>query len=43
MLADRELITDRADAVARGVANGIMCYLQPGQAPTLAPEPTEAA
>ena len=43
MLADRELITERADVVARGIANGVMCYLQPGQAPTLSPEPTEAA
>jgi hypothetical protein len=35
--------------VARGIANGVMCYLQPGQAPTLdpaaiqSPAPTQTA
>jgi N-acetylmuramoyl-L-alanine amidase len=35
MLADRELLTERPDRAARGVADGILCFLQPGQAPPL--------
>ena len=27
MLADRELLTERPDQVARGVVNGILCFL----------------
>ncbi len=41
MLADRELLTDKPDLAARGVANGILCFLQPSQAPVL--EVTPAA
>ena len=33
MLADRDLITNRADRVAEGVTNGVLCFLTPSQAP----------
>ncbi|HLV33758.1 MAG TPA: N-acetylmuramoyl-L-alanine amidase [Spirillospora sp.] len=35
MLADRALLTERPEHAARGVADGILCFLQPGQAPPL--------
>ena len=38
MLSDRDLLTNRADVVAEGVANGVLCFLDPRQAP-----PAEAA
>lgn len=41
MLADRELLTNKQDLAARGVADGILCFLQPSQAPML--EVTPAA
>lgn len=41
MLADRNLLTQTPEVAAEGVANGVLCFLQPGQAPPL--EATEAA
>ena len=38
MLADRDLLTNRSNVAARGVANGVLCYMQPGREPTLAEE-----
>ena len=35
MLSDRDLLTNRPEVAARGVANGVLCYLQPGKAPAL--------
>ncbi len=35
MLADRDLLTNRPDVAARGIANGVLCYLQPGDEPSL--------
>lgn len=42
MLGDRELITTRADLVARGIADGILCYLDEEDTPpvvTATPDP----
>lgn len=42
MLADRELLTSRPDLLAKGVVNGILCFIEPGgerTAETPAPEP----
>lgn len=39
MRADRELLTSGADRAAQGVADGILCFLQPNQAPPLGVTP----
>jgi N-acetylmuramoyl-L-alanine amidase len=39
MLADRDLITNQQDVVARGIANGALCFLQPNAPPTSEPSP----
>ncbi|MCC6802340.1 MAG: N-acetylmuramoyl-L-alanine amidase [Anaerolineae bacterium] len=31
MLADRDLLTQHPDMVARGITDGVLCYLEPGQ------------
>jgi N-acetylmuramoyl-L-alanine amidase len=33
MLADRDLLTNRQEVAARGIANGVLCFLQPNQVP----------
>jgi len=33
MLADRDVLTGRPDALANGITDGILCYLEPGTAP----------
>jgi N-acetylmuramoyl-L-alanine amidase len=33
MLADRPLLTERPDDMARGITEGILCFLEPGVAP----------
>jgi N-acetylmuramoyl-L-alanine amidase len=33
MLADRDVLTQRPDALARGITDGILCYLEPGKNP----------
>lgn len=33
MLADRDILTGRPDALANGITDGILCYLEPGTAP----------
>ncbi len=30
MLADRDVLTNRPDALANGITDGILCYLEPG-------------
>lgn len=39
MLADRELLTQQQDTVARGVIEGILCFLDPEQSPLMAATP----
>lgn len=39
MLADRNLMTGQPDVLARGITDGIICFLEPGSAPT--PQPTQ--
>ena len=39
LLADRDLLAQHPDSVAHGIANGILCYLQPGQVSTPAASP----
>lgn len=40
MLADRALLTEQPDLLARGVTDGILCFLEPGmEPPTEAPPP----
>lgn len=36
MFSDRELLTGSQDLLARGITNGILCYLEPGDANILA-------
>jgi N-acetylmuramoyl-L-alanine amidase len=31
MRADRELLTDHPDMIARGITDGVLCFLEPGQ------------
>jgi hypothetical protein len=31
LLADRQLLTEHPDTLARGITDGILCYLEPGQ------------
>jgi N-acetylmuramoyl-L-alanine amidase len=40
MLADRDELTNKPDALARGISDGILCFLEPGtnQPPTLTPD-----
>jgi N-acetylmuramoyl-L-alanine amidase len=33
MLADRQIMTERPDALAKGITDGVLCYLEPGIAP----------
>lgn len=33
MLADREILTQRQDVLANGITEGVLCYLNPNQAP----------
>jgi N-acetylmuramoyl-L-alanine amidase len=33
MLADRDIMVNRADVLANGITNGILCFLEPGVAP----------
>ncbi len=39
MRADRDLLTNRPHESAKGVADGVLCFLQPNQAPPLAVTP----
>ena len=41
MLADREVLTGQPDVLARGITDGILCFMEPGAVPT--PEPPPAA
>ncbi|MBC7810074.1 MAG: N-acetylmuramoyl-L-alanine amidase [Burkholderiales bacterium] len=45
MLADRDVLTERPDALARGITDGILCFLEPGSnpgaVPTLPPNAAE--
>ncbi|RMF76149.1 MAG: N-acetylmuramoyl-L-alanine amidase [Chloroflexi bacterium] len=45
MLADRALLTGQPDVIARGLTDGILCFLQPGNnaPPPAAPTPDAAA
>ena len=41
---DRELLTERPDLMARGITDGVLCFLQPaGRATSTAPLPTPTA
>ncbi|MFO7322188.1 MAG: N-acetylmuramoyl-L-alanine amidase [Chloroflexota bacterium] len=40
MLADRQIMTEQPDLLARGITDGILCFMEPGIAPTLEPSPT---
>jgi N-acetylmuramoyl-L-alanine amidase len=42
MRADREILTTRPDLLARGVVDGILCFLEPGELPEEAPDENEA-
>jgi hypothetical protein len=37
MLADRPVLTGKQEEMARGITDGILCYLEPGELP---PTPT---
>lgn len=39
MLADRALLTDQAGALADGIVNGVVCYLDPGRMPPPTAQP----
>jgi N-acetylmuramoyl-L-alanine amidase len=44
MLADRDLLVNRPDAMAEGVLNGILCFIRPDMPPTAEPSaPTPEA
>ena len=43
MLRDRELLTGGQDVIAQGIMNGIMCFLEPQNAPYVPPTPTPSA
>lgn len=43
LLADREILTNRQDEVAQGIATGILCFVQPVLAPEMTPEATAEA
>jgi hypothetical protein len=30
MLGDREMLTDHQDVLAKGISDGVLCYLAPG-------------
>jgi N-acetylmuramoyl-L-alanine amidase len=38
MLADRDLLTNQPDVVAQGIANGILCFLDPSRPPPVEEE-----
>lgn len=40
LLADRTVLTEKPDALARGITDGILCYLEPGQISTTLPSET---
>lgn len=42
MLADREIMAEQPDVLARGITDGILCFMEPGLAPTLEPSATPA-
>lgn len=37
LLADREVMTERPDALANGITDGILCFLEPGNRPPVIP------
>ncbi len=43
MLADRDLLTQRPEVAARGITEGVVCFLQPNRPPAAADEETEPA
>jgi N-acetylmuramoyl-L-alanine amidase len=43
MLADREVLTQRQDALAQGITNGILCFLEPGPPSYFASTPAPSA
>jgi N-acetylmuramoyl-L-alanine amidase len=43
MLADRNVLTTQPDALARGITDGILCFMEPGALPTPEPAPTAEA
>lgn len=43
MLADREALTQRQDALAQGITNGILCFLEPGPPSYFASTPAPSA
>lgn len=43
MLADRQVLTERQDALAQGITNGILCFLEPGPPSYFASTPAASA
>ncbi len=43
MLADRPVLTERQDALAQGITNGILCFLEPGPPSYFASTPAASA
>ncbi len=42
MLADRALLTEQTDAMAQGITDGVLCFLDPNRPPPTAPAEEEA-
>ena len=43
MLADRQALTERQDALAQGITNGVLCFLEPGPPSYFASTPAPSA
>lgn len=43
MLADRQVLTERQDALAQGISNGVLCFLEPGPPSYFASTPAPSA